>query len=167
MSHHGQSDRHPNPRPKAYPTTEQETCGQQCPSEHKTALLLAPTFEESLQDVMDLRLNAASIARCGQRCGGSAAGRRSPCVPVAGPDQYIDGKNFSIDIHLDCELTFVSLRRKNPLDINIDGYRNLDATKADGLFKRGLSHTSRPLDTVDNTATLGRAPGSPLEAASL
>jgi hypothetical protein len=29
------------------------------PSEHKTALLLAPTFEESLQDVMDLRLNAA------------------------------------------------------------------------------------------------------------
>src|SRR5262249_8752957 len=40
------------------------------------------------------------IAQCGQRCGGFFAFHRSPYVPVAGGEQYIDGKHFSIDIHL-------------------------------------------------------------------
>jgi len=44
------------------------------------------------------------MARCGQRSCFPGC-RRSPFVPVAGGDQYIDKKPFSIAIHLDDKLS--------------------------------------------------------------
>jgi hypothetical protein len=70
-------------------------------------------FEESLSDVTDLRLSVTPGLLIVDS--DAAAFCLSPIAvrPRRRSEQYIDGKNFSIDIHLIDKLIFVTVREKS------------------------------------------------------